>query len=495
MGNNYGKKIKHSRRLMFSIISFCLHIVLFISAVVTFLLKFDNLGTALFLISFLALFIAIILIFSYIIEKLKEKHKGKKVKEYKQSQNHIVPNDTNLINYNSKLYSHNVNNHIDKASKSIQSSTLSEIILPERQEKQPPFLFACREALCSNDYIAYFKNGSLYDVNPRNTKISLDEDRGTAYKARYIVSDGIKYDLEDPSSIRSMVIPKFKQTGNFPQLTRDLAYIIKMRVGGEFRPKLAVPLTYKAANLMIHSGICYQKKDYYRLVIQLWQIGEIKYGDYLLEELKKIVPNVAADDEITEINKEVFNQQIYLAKELQMDYMLLTDNKWCYCGVCAPYVNRIYCISGNDKRFPKLPDFILKQKGLHCPISYHVTFYYKGFEMTIYEYNRAGNMIEKTVDPIKYSNRPFKDDRNEAEKNHYEMLKSKQKSRQEHDSEYYNRSNWIDKYNDCLEYQKIVDILGEKAPKNYSAYRRMKKQNSANFIKIKEMVANIESIQ
>ena len=70
-----------------------------------------------------------------------------------------------------------------------------------------------------------------------------------------------------------------------------------MRVGKEERPHLAVPLAYKTANMMIASPIGWQKKDYYRLVIQLWSIGEIAYGDYLLQELKARLPAVLANDE------------------------------------------------------------------------------------------------------------------------------------------------------------------------------------------------------
>jgi len=41
-----------------------------------------------------------------------------------------------------------------------------------------------------------------------------------------------------------------------------------------------------------------------------------------------------------------------------------------------------------------------------------------------------------------------------------------------------------------LEYQKIVDLLGEKAPKSYSGYMRMKNQNTKNYQKLMEMYKN-----
>ena len=112
-----------------------------------------------------------------------------------------------------------------------------EILMPARTEPQPPFLPTEKEPIIATGYEAHFKNGVLFNVKPRNIKISLEEDRQTAYNAQYIVLNNVKYDLEDADSISSIVIPRYDDIqGIVPNTTFDLAYILKMRVGKEERP-------------------------------------------------------------------------------------------------------------------------------------------------------------------------------------------------------------------------------------------------------------------
>ena len=62
-----------------------------------------------------------------------------------------------------------------------------EILIPERSEPQPPFIPTSKEQIVATGYEAYYRNGFLYNVNPRNKRVSLDEDRQTAYV--YIISN------------------------------------------------------------------------------------------------------------------------------------------------------------------------------------------------------------------------------------------------------------------------------------------------------------------
>lgn len=213
-----------------------------------------------------------------------------------------------------------------------------------------------------NEYEGHFKDGKLFDVKPRNNSISLADDREVAYKARYIYSDGVKYDLEDAESINSMPIPKFDRLSDTLGVTGDLSYIMKMKAYAEDRPQLAVPLTYKAVNLMISGPIGWTKKDYFTLLKHLWFLGETDYADHLLSELNK---------DLSFKNHPLFDEE--------------------YARSCS-------------------------------------------------------------------------------------------------------RDYWLYKYKERLEYQKIVDLLKDKAPKSYNGYVRMKNQNTANFQKIKEMAKenNIE---
>ncbi len=360
--------------------------------------------------------------------------------------------------------------------------TFNEISVPDRSEPQPPFLPTNKDKIVQTGYEAFFNNGELYNVNPRNKKVPLYEDRQTAYTAQYIISNNIRYNLEDADSINSIVIPCFNNINGMPNTTFDLGYILKMRVGKEERPNLAVPLAYKVANLMIASPIHWNKKDYYRLVIQLWSIGEIAYGDYLLKEIKKRLPDVMADDEYGTMNKNYFKKQLAMARELKLDYIEIPHST--VCEKCAPYQNRVYCISGKDKRFPKLPDLILENSGLHCNVSFSAFSYYDGVKISKYRYDKEGNVKEVELDAIAHSNRPFVDDRSSIEKQKYLNWKEDKDKRDEQEEQYYDRNNWIEKYNCRFEYYQIANLLGEKAPKSFNGYMKMKRGNTTNYQKL-----------
>lgn len=359
-----------------------------------------------------------------------------------------------------------------------------EILMPVRTETQPPFLPTEKEPIVATGYEAHFRNGVLFNVKPRNEKITLEEDRQTAYNAQYIVLNNIKYDLENAASISSIAIPQYDAIqDSMPHTTFDLAYILNKRVGKEERPHLAVPLAYKTANMMIASPIGWLKKDYYRLVIQLWSIGEIAYGDYLLQELKARLPVVLANDEYREGNKDIFKKELNMADYFNTDYLEI-PHEIAICEECAPYQNRVYCISGKDKRFPKLPDFIINNNGLHCNVRYYSFVYYKGRTITKYKFNENGEIEEVELDAISHSNRPFVDDRSDIEKQKYLDWKEHNDKRLEREKCYYDRSNWIEKYNCRFEYYQIVNKLGEIAPKSFDGYMKMKRGNTTNYRKL-----------
>lgn len=363
-----------------------------------------------------------------------------------------------------------------------QNTTIPEITVPDRQEPEPPFLNTNEKLPEPNNYIAYYSHGALYNVNPRNPSISLDEDRQIAYSAQHIISDGIQYDLENPESIKQIKIPNFKQSASMPYVTRDLSYILKMQANSEPRPWLAVPLVYKAANLMLASPINWGKKDYYQIIKHLWMIGEMKYGDYLLEELKKHVP-VLGTNEQQYVFHSAFDREMSYAKENGLDVIEISSNG-AVCGECAKYQARYYSISGKTKCLPKLPQFIIDNKGLHCNNSIHAVFFSPGDKISVYQYDNAGNCKTVAKDAIKYSNRPFEDNRNAYQKQRYETYSEQRAKENAAQERYFDRTYWTNIYFNHLEYYKIHNLLGDKAPKSFSGYMRMKKNNTANFQKI-----------
>ncbi|MFF2909999.1 phage minor capsid protein [Paenibacillus sp. NPDC057934] len=83
------------------------------------------------------------------------------------------------------------------------------------------------------------------------------------------------------------------------------------------------------------------------------------------------------------------------------------------CSLCAKYQGRVYSISGNDKRFPKLD--------LRPPYHSHCVH---SMSVWIEEYTSA----EEVEQTIKDSNRPFEDNRTEANMKRYNEIQ-REKSR------------------------------------------------------------------
>lgn len=130
------------------------------------------------------------------------------------------------------------------------------------------------------------------------------------------------------------------------------------------------------------------------------------------------------------------------------------------CPKCAMYRDRVYSLHGRDKRFPVLPkDFRENCCGL-AKFSY------------IYELDKHPFGPGKG-DAIKYSNRPFIDDRTLKEKADYQAILDKV-------------AEDVQREKDRVMYEKLVSILPDDTPKSFSAYRRIKKLNGESFADLKK---------
>ena len=372
------------------------------------------------------------------------------------------------IEYNSPRYMNILN--LKELDKNTVIAVPNFEIMPEHKLTEPER---------NNNNTAYFKNGMLYDVSPRDHSVSLDENRYIAYNARYIVLDGKKYDLYNSDSISSIELPTFKsEEASFGYVTRNLAYIMNMRAKCTYSPILAIPIVFQTANLMIRSGYA-MKKDYLRLVAQLEGVGLPKYAQHLREELEKIVPSMTDDNYM---RKLFLKNQLIMAKELKTD-LLNSHALGVTCEECAKYQGRVYSISGKDKRFPKLPEMVFEYGGFHPGCCHGFFTFNDKIEKTISLYMRKedGSVVEKKVNAIKYSNRPFVDNRTDQEKERYEKLikEREKKHRWDYDSlvKYLRRAS---------EYDWICRYLPNMAPKSLGGYTRMKRSNSRNYLKIKE---------
>ncbi len=183
---------------------------------------------------------------------------------------------------------------------------------------------------------------------------------------------------------------------------------------------------------------------------------------------------------------ETINHVLEQAKEHNIDYVYVQSSG--LCSECAKYNFRVYCISGKDNRFPKLPKYI-KKHASHCGLLIYsftpgVNYMRLGFNKSLHEINEV----------IAHSNRPFIDDRSDEQIEFYS--KRVQQCYQK----------WFDNINGSqakLEYEQIKERFPNIAPKNQGAYYRMKKSNTKSYnaivdqaikagIEIKEIVTKID---
>lgn len=118
----------------------------------------------------------------------------------------------------------------------------------------------------------------------------------------------------------------------------------------------------------------------------------------------------------------------------------------------AMYRGRIFSISGNNKKFPKLPDDILDTD----------------IELYPFIWKSSAPLYCKPGTEVKFSNRPFVDDRSLEEIAEFEKIQHAQIEQKKNRKDY----KWICKH------------LPEISPKSLSGYTRMRNSNSKNYQKI-----------
>lgn len=153
---------------------------------------------------------------------------------------------------------------------------------------------------------------------------------------------------------------------------------------------------------------------------------------------------------INEVSNENFYFEYQAAKHNSNDLMISGNSGSC-CSKCAKFRRRIYSISGNDKRFPKLPTY-------ECTCNGVPFFVYQDGMMTHFP----------SDDIVAYSNRPFIDDRTDEEKRGYQYVL---------DSRFYEKC--IE--NDRKLYGQLMQQIPDTMPKSFTAFRRMKNSNSKSF--------------
>lgn len=302
-----------------------------------------------------------------------------------------------------------------------------------------------------NEIFIYFTNGVLQKFVP--------PDSTNYYTAKYLISDGIKYNLENETDIRNIAIPQFKNTIPDCGVTVMLDYVLRMKAG-HLRTmglnELSIVCLEKAYQLMEKSPILWSENDYMRLVSWLLEDGQFDKA----EKEKAKIKSYFNTHFYSNANK---NKVISNSHSLNTDLVEMSYHNAC-CSECAKYRGRIFSISGKNEQFPKLPDIILSSGRFHEGCC--CTFYPFIYGISIPMYCKRGEEIE-------FSNRAFIDDRTEKERvDHEEYMKMIENDKQRE----------IDR----VEYYRIVYQIKDLAPKSFGAYRRMKNMNSKTFQMIKD---------
>lgn len=319
----------------------------------------------------------------------------------------------------------------------------------------------------------YFRNGKMYKVHPT--------DKESWYDARYLVSDGILYDLEDLDSIHSIKVPTFDMPDPFSGYgtTGSLDYVLRMKAGNLFNrneKELCSACLWKATELMFaNKYMGWQKKDFDRLVSWHYELGMPWMAEKAKEYLKS--HKKYTENSFDYGAKEIKTSVLENCRKFGIDLVAFHDYGSGCCSECAKYRGRVYSISGRNRTFPKLPKYVKEHGNFHpgcrCTMSsfseYEDEIFYKG----------------KRVNAKKASKRPWKDDRDEREKQLYEDYLKRMENQKTEEARLEEYS--IKRGRDRKEYEAILKSFPSAAPKSLTGYRRMKTMRSKNFMKLYDM--------
>ena len=286
------------------------------------------------------------------------------------------------------------------------------------------------------------------------------------------------YDTNSIEGIKSIPVPCKEvngdsSTGRVEYYLRGQCFFNHWKSG---RVELALACLRKAQELMFVSDMVWRRSDYLRLVAYLYEAGKDAEAE---EQIKKIDSFLEKQD----IKQDAKIKSIELASSLGTDLVEVLSCPTPYCEECAKYLNRIYSISGEDNRFPKLPEgFTSREPGHHfsClrvyPFSYGIT-----------------PLSFDCEDVISYSNRPFIDERTEEQIEEYNTyLRSKEEeAKLQRKNEDFMLENAKRKRTDLNNLQWLKENIPDIAPKSLSGFRRMRTTNSKNYQKIVEEAAKL----
>ena len=304
------------------------------------------------------------------------------------------------------------------------------------------------------------------------------DDNSNWSDARFLVSDGILYDLDIVEDIQRIPVPDFSSSSSSFEgygVTGSLDYVLRKKAGSLHNRNeklLCSACLWKATEMMFENpSIGWSKKDYDRLIFWHNDLGMFDEAKKAEEYLNRRSASIKEqDDVVKERNAETIRTQ----KRFRHDLVSMNDYGTGCCPECAPYRGRVYSISGKSKTFPPLPHYFAKHYNFHpgctCMISsyddYMGTVYFQGIQ----------------VDAKASSRRPWKDDRSPIEVERYHLRQ------QQHEKAERERESWeqhtLRRGQNRIEFEAIQKAFPNLAPKSLTGYARMKNGRTKNFLKI-----------
>lgn len=316
------------------------------------------------------------------------------------------------------------------------------------------------------EYTVVYHNGHVVNVIPMPDGNIYDH-RDIIYSANTIMSDGDKYDLRSRASISSIKTPvkEYFPTSSIAinlGFTGTLDYVLRMKASqywNEANYGMSISVLEKATVLMQSSSIDWPKKDFFRVVNWLIDLGCLRRAEQWRQWINANIPDdLTTNPPSKELPYDY--QKLYAdAAAFKTDLVEVGEVVAC-CAKCAKYRRRIYSISGRDRRFPTLP------KDIHQNCALVARPYKDGVMEPSFSCDNISS----------YSNRAFDDDRT-----------------QEEIALFAKRVEQIEKMQTGLirqpdpartAYYILKKYLPDVAPKSMSGYMRMYNAKSKNYLNI-----------
>ncbi len=271
----------------------------------------------------------------------------------------------------------------------------------------------------------------------------------------------IKYNLDFIEGIQSIKIPKYKPIKGVQAPTDNIEYILQRKATEHKRNgkmNLAIACLRKSNEIFPYSNFIWSPKDYLRLVEFLKDAG--KFDEARVEQAR-----IEAFFQSNNLSENVFEKILSDCKLLGTDLVEMQDNNPNVCGECSKYQKRIFTISGKNKQFPVLPDYLKLNLPEHAYC--FNSLYPYNLNISTLTWGYVGNLVT-------WSNRPFIDERTIEQKEYFKKWVS------ENEQEIIDRKN----FDFLREYFPTI------APKSFGGYRRMKNLQSEKYITLNKSAKN-----